>query len=105
MSAKPVRITRSRVKGSKLESPNGLPVVCVTRGTRWGNPHKLETPNRPFNHANRLRAVTLFRFSLAEGKLPYTVEDIKRELRGKNLACWCKEGPCHADVLLEVANG
>lgn len=28
------------------------------------------------------------------------------ELRGKNLACWCKPGtPCHADVLLEIANG
>jgi hypothetical protein len=33
------------------------------------------------------------------------------ELRGKNLACWCplvdKEGykvPCHADILLELAN-
>lgn len=26
-------------------------------------------------------------------------------LRGKNLACWCKPGePCHADVLLELAN-
>jgi len=28
------------------------------------------------------------------------------DLRGKNLACFCKEGqPCHADVLLEMANG
>jgi len=27
------------------------------------------------------------------------------ELRGKNLACWCKpDAPCHADVLLELAN-
>lgn len=27
------------------------------------------------------------------------------ELRGKNLACWCRSGePCHADVLLELAN-
>lgn len=26
-------------------------------------------------------------------------------LRGKNLACWCALGaPCHADVLLELAN-
>lgn len=26
-------------------------------------------------------------------------------LKGKNLACWCKLGePCHADVLLEIAN-
>lgn len=28
-----------------------------------------------------------------------------RELRGKNLACWCPlDRPCHADVLLELAN-
>jgi hypothetical protein len=28
-----------------------------------------------------------------------------RGLRGKNLACWCPTGaPCHADVLLELAN-
>jgi hypothetical protein len=27
------------------------------------------------------------------------------ELRGKNLACWCPlDKPCHADVLLELAN-
>lgn len=27
------------------------------------------------------------------------------ELRGRSLACWCKPGcPCHADVLLEIAN-
>ncbi len=26
-------------------------------------------------------------------------------LRGKNLACWCEAGePCHADVLIEIAN-
>lgn len=36
---------------------------------------------------------------------PPTKEEIKAELRGKNLACWCKAGePCHADVLLELAN-
>jgi hypothetical protein len=30
---------------------------------------------------------------------------IRRFLRGKNLACWCQIGqPCHADVLLEIAN-
>jgi hypothetical protein len=31
--------------------------------------------------------------------------DMVGQLRGKNLACWCKLGdPCHADVLLELAN-
>lgn len=36
---------------------------------------------------------------------PITVDDVRRELAGKDLACWCKSwDPCHADVLLEVAN-
>jgi hypothetical protein len=37
---------------------------------------------------------------------PPTREAIRAELAGKNLACWCKPGePCHADVLLALANG
>ncbi|MER2509546.1 MAG: DUF4326 domain-containing protein, partial [Amaricoccus sp.] len=38
------------------------------------------------------------------------VLDHLEELRGRNLACWCRiisRGeycPCHADVLLEIAN-
>lgn len=32
--------------------------------------------------------------------------EIQAELRGKDLACWCPlDQPCHADVLLEIANG
>ena len=26
------------------------------------------------------------------------------ELRGKDLVCWCAPLPCHADILLELAN-
>lgn len=38
--------------------------------------------------------------------LPVTLADVRRELAGKDLACWCRPGaPCHADVLLELANG
>lgn len=33
------------------------------------------------------------------------IKTIRTELRGKNLACWCAlDQPCHADVLLEIAN-
>lgn len=42
----------------------------------------------------------------------FSVDDVRRELAGADLACWCPlddgEGqpvPCHADVLLEIANG
>jgi Domain of unknown function (DUF4326) len=32
-------------------------------------------------------------------------DEIRKALGGKNLACWCPEdGPCHADLLLEIAN-
>jgi len=36
---------------------------------------------------------------------PPTIDAIRAELRGKNLACFCKlDEPCHADVLLDLAN-
>lgn len=36
---------------------------------------------------------------------PPTIEDIHSELRGKNLACWCKpDEACHVDIYLEIAN-
>jgi len=32
-------------------------------------------------------------------------EEIRAELAGRDLACWCPVGsPCHGDVLLAVAN-
>jgi hypothetical protein len=34
-----------------------------------------------------------------------TDERFAEQLRGKDLACWCPlDQPCHADVLLEIAN-
>lgn len=37
---------------------------------------------------------------------PPSLADIREHLAGKNLACWCPHDgqPCHADVLLELAN-
>lgn len=35
-----------------------------------------------------------------------SVEDARRELAGKTLMCWCHiDDACHADLLLEIANG
>lgn len=35
----------------------------------------------------------------------FTVEDVRQHLAGRDLACWCPlDVPCHADVLLEIAN-
>jgi hypothetical protein len=38
-------------------------------------------------------------------RVPPSVLNVVAELAGKDLVCWCKPGqPCHADVLLEIAN-
>ena len=71
--------------------------VYVGRPSKWGNPHRLEM--------GRLEAIERYRSDLLAGRLAVTVDDVRRELRGKNLGCWCPlDQPCHADVLLEIAN-
>lgn len=43
---------------------------------------------------------------LISGYPPPTVEEIRRDLRGKVLGCWCrpKFDSCHGDILAEIAN-
>lgn len=119
----PVRIQLRRTAGFRLQeisqALNGREAVKVTRGKgaagKWGNPYAIELAfNRGFmvTHLPTGRivvdwcekereavesAVRLFEtFALC---LPV------HELRGKNLACFCPlDAPCHADVLLALAN-
>jgi len=49
--------------------------------------------------------VELYRRDLEAGRLRFTEDDVRRELAGRDLCCWCPlDEPCHADVLLDVAN-
>jgi hypothetical protein len=76
--------------------------VKVARGATigWGNPFKVP------EDGNRAEVTEKFREALLNGELDYTVEGVRRELIGKDLACFCDHsGACHADVLLEIANG
>jgi hypothetical protein len=50
-----------------------------------------------------IHAVDLFR-QLAAVSRGY-VDEVRAELAGRDLACWCGEGPCHAEVLLRIAAG
>ena len=77
--------------------------VYVGRPGKWGNPLKLPWVSDP--EAARKTLVLEYEKWLLRGDLKIKVEDVKNELSGKNLACWCKIGePCHADVLLKIAN-
>jgi hypothetical protein len=89
----PRRYQRSRRKGARL--PAG--VIVVTRPSKWGNPHPLDI--------GRDESIRRYRDDLLAGRLKVTVDDVRRELRGRDLACYCPlDVVCHADVLLEIAN-
>lgn len=95
---KPIRVQLSRKKGWRMP-PN---TVSVARPTKWGNlfgPHN--KPDSCFYTATKAEAAKVCRCLYER---TFLARDLP-ELRGKNLACWCPlSEPCHADVLLEIAN-
>jgi hypothetical protein len=121
----------SRQRPWRAENPDA---VIVARPSKWGNPWRVERvecydvgfcwgTTRPNDLGDRVRhhehcdtkrdaahaAVTAFRHAIlwpisSDPRVP-DLDDIRRELAGKDLACWCPlDQPCHADVLLELAN-
>jgi len=88
----PQRIQLRRTKGWRMP-PN---TVKVSRPTKWGN---------PFSAAEYGRRLAVLNYKLyVLGMAMIGALDLD-ELRGKNLACWCRLGDqCHADILLQLAN-
>src|SRR5690606_40773622 len=112
----PKRIVLSRRAGFDLQAIshalNGLPAQAVARPGPWGNPFTsaaVMAANGLDKDAAQAEAVGRYGRWMAgeiEAERPRpSREDIRSALRGKNLACWCREGsPCHVDFLLTLAN-
>lgn len=107
---KPMRVQRKRSKGWVM--PENAVSVC--RPGIFGNPFTVAPNFKPGAKVGGGQnyiavptiedAIECYRIFLSD--TPDLQEKVKRELKGKNLACWCKlSEKCHADVLLEVANG
>lgn len=123
---KPQRIQRKRSRGWKMPEN----AVYVGRPTKFGNP-VVCTPHgcqrKPCDCCEAYRCcVDVFREYVVSGiedRGSYTgsfiialdgmaayprrtaLVEALPTLRGKDLACWCPlDKPCHADVLLELAN-
>lgn len=111
----PKRVQMTRNKPWRDKHPDA---VIVARPSQWGNPWKVgdsayighQTDHSIYQVVNPLSAeqcVALYRFwvthwSVLDGIHP--LPDLAA-LAGKDLACWCPlDQPCHADVLLELAN-
>lgn len=103
---KPTRIRQSRSKGWILP----FKTVVVSTPGPWENPYVIGQtyPDDGYpNPISRQQAVDAFRKWINSGSLAAKLARVKvrKDLRGKNLACLCAPGqPCHADVLLDVAN-
>lgn len=99
----------------------GNPWVIVREGRLWRVQHITEDRRLGsfvvHEHARRT-ASRQFGSDLVNGRLPYGVDDVERDLGGRDLSCWCPPTPprgdgsrdwlgllCHADILLELANG
>lgn len=106
MSEVPRRIQLSRAKGWRMPPDT----VSVARPGPFGNPFRIGDEGVP----DAAAAVRLFRVMVEKQQEALRNTDelfyfqtvrIQSYLRGKNLACWCKLcDPCHADVLLKIAN-
>lgn len=115
-NSKPQRIQRRRTAGWRM--PEGA--VYVGRPSRWGNPftvthtsqgwtvtddNDVEYDDWPTKRAAQLHAVSLFAELSVDYGISFDSDEARAELRGKDLCCWCPiDQPCHADVLLEIAN-
>lgn len=111
----PKRIQRKRTRGWK--APEGA--VNVTRPGKWGNPFTvkgaLESGYAKTEDEAQKLVVECFREWIRGGQQwwqggesmerRYYMTTNMADLRGKDLMCWCPlDQPCHADVLLEIAN-
>jgi uncharacterized protein DUF4326 len=107
---RPLRLRLSRRRGFSLQvasrTANGLTAVVVARPSRWGNPFRVGNPHPGDSRAPLALAESVRLFRRQWQAMPKPLRDaVLAPLRGKNLACWCPlDGPCHADVLLAMAN-
>lgn len=87
--------------------------VKVDRTTPWGNPFVVGEFSVAADCVEHYKMMLAGYLTISCSAEVYHAQRAVRDhaakhlptLRGKNLACWCALGaPCHADVLLEIAN-
>lgn len=114
MTMIPNRVRRTRKAGVR-GIPEGAVYVGRGPGSKWGNPF----PAYDTTVRERETATLLF-LNLLRGRDTHpdpehlaaypSLEEIRSELGGKDLACWCplpdegEDDHCHASVLLLAAN-
>lgn len=70
--------------------------VYVGRPSIYGNPFAIGPDG------TREEVIAKYRALVMGNRL--MLGQVKKHLRGKDLVCFCAPLPCHADVLIEIAN-
>jgi hypothetical protein len=85
---------------------NNVPAtaVYVGRPTKFGNPfsHLTSGTLAKYQVATRVEAVKKFEEWIRSQ--PKLMAAVKKELKGKDVICWCAPAACHGDVLIKIAN-
>jgi hypothetical protein len=120
----PERIQMTRQLPWRADHPDA---VIVSRPSKWGNRWRVArvqcslggmcwgvaTPEDGIvqQHAESEEeaarwAVQGFERDIRSHACGYGPAEVRAELAGRDVACWCRlDRPCHANVLLEIANG
>jgi hypothetical protein len=109
----PQRLQRKRTKGWR--KPDGA--IVVSRPSKYGNPFHTHvdgfrvhpafcaTIHYLWIEARLLPELAAIFVGCNPMPVPPTKDEIRRDLAGHDLLCWCGEGSaCHADMLLHIAN-
>lgn len=70
--------------------------VYIGRKSPYGNPFMIQI------HGDRNKVCDMYEVIVEA--VPAWKDKIKKELKGKDLLCFCKPKRCHGDYLLRIAN-
>ena len=94
---RPIRIVTLRFQARGQAASKADLDELVAGVGKWGNPwERKDTPDPTGSYRRYIK------YRIAVGHI--TADDIRLELAGKRLGCFCKPKPCHADVLAYLAN-
>jgi hypothetical protein len=117
----PDRIQLRRTKGWRKPHT----AIVVSRPSRFGNPYRVGLkyrwadahpapypspsntpgPGEEIERCETVQAAVTWYEAWITTMVPSLADDAREYLAGHDLACWCPPGqPCHADVLLRIAN-
>ena len=71
--------------------------ILIDRTTKWGNPFIIGKDGT--------RNEVIMKHKMLVLSNPKMIEEIKKELKGKVLGCWCKPQACHGDTYIEILKG